>query len=139
MEDEPQLSLRQLSQQTELSVLICQRIVRKNLEDLVTAERYRNNILDVFTINSNWLKGIFNKTRLQHARIFVICGNFLHLCCLMNEESSNVHRSSRLSFFNTLLLIVVYLLLLHYLFTHIARVYLLLLMLCSCRAAAPGT
>jgi hypothetical protein len=86
MEDEPQLSLRQLSQQTELSVLICQRIVRKDLEDLVTAERYRNNILDVFTINSNWLKGIFNKTRLQHARIFVICGNFLHLCCLMKRS-----------------------------------------------------
>jgi hypothetical protein len=37
MEDEPQLSLRQLSQQTELSVLICQRIVRKDLEDSVTA------------------------------------------------------------------------------------------------------
>jgi glycerol-3-phosphate O-acyltransferase len=85
MEDEPQLSLRQLSQQTELSVLICQRIVRKDLEDLVTAERYRNNILHVFTINSNWLKGIFNKTGLQHARIFVICGNFLHLCCLMKS------------------------------------------------------
>jgi hypothetical protein len=34
MEDAPQLSLRQLSQQTELSVS--------------TAERYRNNILDVF-------------------------------------------------------------------------------------------
>jgi hypothetical protein len=32
VEDEPQLSLRQLSQQTELSVSICQRIVRKDLE-----------------------------------------------------------------------------------------------------------
>jgi AraC-like DNA-binding protein len=80
VEDEPQLSLRQLSQQTELSVSTCERIVRKDLEDSVTAERYRNNILDVFTINSNWLKGIFNKTDLQHARLFVICVNFLHLC-----------------------------------------------------------
>jgi transposase len=32
IEDEPQLSLRQLSQQTELSVSTCQRIVRKDLE-----------------------------------------------------------------------------------------------------------
>jgi glycerol-3-phosphate O-acyltransferase len=79
VEDEPQLSLRQLSQQTELSVSTCERIVRKDLEDSVTAERYRNNILDVFTVNSYWLKGIFNKTGLQHARLFVICGNFLHL------------------------------------------------------------
>jgi hypothetical protein len=85
MEDEPQLSLRQLSQETELSVSICQRIVRKDLEDSVTAERYRNNILDVYKINSNWLKGIFNKTGLQHARLFVICGNFLHLCCLIGN------------------------------------------------------
>jgi hypothetical protein len=30
MEDEPQLSLRQLSQQIELSVSTCQRIVRKD-------------------------------------------------------------------------------------------------------------
>jgi hypothetical protein len=29
-------------------VLICQRIVRKDLDDSLTAERYRNNILDVF-------------------------------------------------------------------------------------------
>jgi hypothetical protein len=48
MEDEPQLSFRRLSQQTELSVSTYQRIVRKDLEDSVTAERYRNNILDVF-------------------------------------------------------------------------------------------
>jgi hypothetical protein len=86
LQDEPQLSLRQLSQQTELSVSICQRIARKDLEDSVTAERYRNNILDVFTINSNWLKGIFNNTELQHARLFVICGNFLHLCCLIKRS-----------------------------------------------------
>jgi 4-hydroxy-3-methylbut-2-enyl diphosphate reductase IspH len=86
MEDKSQLSLRQLSQQTELSVSTCERIVRKDLEDSVTAERYRNNILDVFTVNSYWLKGIFNKTGLQHARLFVICGNFLHLCCLMNRS-----------------------------------------------------
>jgi hypothetical protein len=33
---------------TELSVSTCQRIVRKDLDDSVTAERYRNNILDVF-------------------------------------------------------------------------------------------
>jgi hypothetical protein len=32
MEDKPQLSLRQLSQQTELSVSTCQRIVRKDLD-----------------------------------------------------------------------------------------------------------
>jgi hypothetical protein len=80
------LSLRQLSQQTELSVSICQRIVRKDLEDSVTAERYRNNILHVFTINSNWLKGIFNKMGLQHARLFVICGNFLHPFCLIKRS-----------------------------------------------------
>jgi hypothetical protein len=48
MEDEPRLSLRQLSQQTELSVSRCQRIVRNYLEDSVTAERYWNNIFDVF-------------------------------------------------------------------------------------------
>jgi hypothetical protein len=48
MEDEPQLSLGQLSQQIELTVSVCQRIVRKDLEDSVTAERYWNNILDVF-------------------------------------------------------------------------------------------
>jgi hypothetical protein len=44
-----------------------ERIVRKDLEDPVTAERYRNNILDVF-INSRmmtWLMTIFNKTALQ--------------------------------------------------------------------------
>jgi hypothetical protein len=86
VEDELQLSLRQLSQQTELSVSIRQRIVRKDLEDSVTAERYRNNILDVFTINSNWLNGIFNKTGLQHARFFVICGIFLHLCYLIKRS-----------------------------------------------------
>jgi hypothetical protein len=39
MEDERQLSLGQLSQQTELTVPTCQRIVQKDLEDLVTAER----------------------------------------------------------------------------------------------------
>jgi hypothetical protein len=33
---------------TELSVSTCQRIVRKDLDDSVTAERYGNNILDVF-------------------------------------------------------------------------------------------
>jgi hypothetical protein len=48
MKDEFQLSLRQLSLQTELSMSTCQKIVRKDLEDSVTAERYRNNILDVF-------------------------------------------------------------------------------------------
>jgi glycerol-3-phosphate O-acyltransferase len=61
-------SLRQLSQQTELSVSTCQKIVRKDLDDSVTAERYRNNILDVF----------INQLQLaQHGRLFVICGNFL--------------------------------------------------------------
>jgi hypothetical protein len=34
-------------QQTELSVSTCQRIVRKDLENSVTSERYRDNILDV--------------------------------------------------------------------------------------------
>jgi AraC-like DNA-binding protein len=48
MEGEPQLSLRQLSQHTELSVSTCERIIRKDLEDSVTTEGYRNNILDVF-------------------------------------------------------------------------------------------
>jgi hypothetical protein len=43
VEDERQLSLGQLSQQTDLTVSTCQRIVRKDLEDSVTAERYRNN------------------------------------------------------------------------------------------------
>jgi hypothetical protein len=31
-------------------VSICQRIVQKDLEDSVTAERYRNNILDVLVM-----------------------------------------------------------------------------------------
>jgi ribosomal protein S25 len=48
VKNELQLSLRQLSQETELSVSTCQRIVLKHLDDSVTAERYRNNILDVF-------------------------------------------------------------------------------------------
>jgi glycerol-3-phosphate O-acyltransferase len=97
VEDEPQLSLRQLSQQTELSVSTCERIVRKDHEDLVTAERYRNNILDVFTVNSYWLKGIFNKTRLQHARLRNLWQFFAPML-LDEKESSNVHRSSMLSF-----------------------------------------
>jgi hypothetical protein len=59
MEDEPQLSLGQLSQQIELTVSVCQRIVRKDLEDSVTAERYRNNILDVFITQLQLAQGYF--------------------------------------------------------------------------------
>jgi prenyltransferase beta subunit len=60
MEDEPQLSFRQLSQQTELSVSTCQRIERiLILDDLVTAERYRNNILDVFITQLQLAQGYF--------------------------------------------------------------------------------
>jgi hypothetical protein len=46
----------------------CQKIVRKDLEDPVTAERYRNNNLDVF-INQN-IKDVVPV-------LFFICGNFL--------------------------------------------------------------
>jgi hypothetical protein len=45
VEDEPQLSLRQLSQQTELSVSTCEKIVRKDLEDSVTAECFHSQLL----------------------------------------------------------------------------------------------
>jgi hypothetical protein len=50
-----------LSVAAELSVLTCQRIVRKDLDDSVTAERYGNNILEVFI---NQFLGISNKTGL---------------------------------------------------------------------------
>jgi hypothetical protein len=79
MEDEPQLPLKQLSQQTDLSVSTCQRIDRKDLEDSVTAER---KILGVFIYqfhDDELARGYFNKTRLhpiQHGRLFVICNNF---------------------------------------------------------------
>jgi hypothetical protein len=81
MKDESQLSLGQLSLQTEVSVSTCQRIVRKDLEDSATAEKYRNNIFDVFInqLDDDEL-GICDKTGLQpiqHVRLFVICGNFL--------------------------------------------------------------
>jgi glycerol-3-phosphate O-acyltransferase len=61
MEDEPQISLRQLSQQTELSLSTCQRIVRKDLDNSVTAERYRNNILDVFINQLQLVQGYFQQ------------------------------------------------------------------------------
>jgi DNA-binding Lrp family transcriptional regulator len=59
MEDEPQLSLRQLSQQTELSVSTCHRIVRKDLDDSVKAEMYRNKILNVFIAQLQLAQGYF--------------------------------------------------------------------------------
>jgi hypothetical protein len=64
MEDEPQLSLGQLSQQTELTVSTCQRIVRKDHGDSVKAEKYWTNILDVF-INQlhNDGSGVFSTRR----------------------------------------------------------------------------
>jgi hypothetical protein len=98
----PIISLRQLSQQTELSVSTCERIVRKDLEDSVTAERYRNNILDVFTMNSNWLKGISNKTGLQHARLRNLCQFFAPML-LDVEDRGNFQCESKLKaiIFNT--------------------------------------
>jgi hypothetical protein len=61
MEDEPQLSLRQLLQQTELSVSTCQRIVR-------------TGTFFMFSAMMNWLMSIFNKTGLQSIQHG---GNFL--------------------------------------------------------------
>jgi hypothetical protein len=59
MEEEPRSSLRQLWQQTELTMSTCQKIVQKNLDDSVTAERYRNNILDVFVNQLQLAQGYF--------------------------------------------------------------------------------
>jgi methylphosphotriester-DNA--protein-cysteine methyltransferase len=53
--------LGQLLQQTELTVSTCQRIVRKDLEDSVTAERYWNNILDVFINQLQLAQGYFQQ------------------------------------------------------------------------------
>jgi hypothetical protein len=63
MEDDRQLSLRQLLQHTELTMATCQRIVRKDLEDSVTADMYWKNILEVFSsINSTkMVQGYFQQ------------------------------------------------------------------------------
>jgi hypothetical protein len=73
-----------------------------DLEYSVTAERYRNNILDVSISqlhDDNWLMGIFNKTGLQpilHEVLFVICGNFLTIGWSIEisalQESQILHR-----------------------------------------------
>jgi hypothetical protein len=81
MENEPQLSLRQLSQQTERSVSTYQRIV-KDLEDSVTAERYRKNIFDVFNNqlhDDELAHGYFQQdvaTSHTARGLFVICGRY---------------------------------------------------------------
>jgi uncharacterized protein YihD (DUF1040 family) len=78
---EPQLSLRQLSQQTERSVSTYQRIV-KDLEDSVTAERYRKNIFDVFNNplhDDELAHGYFQQdvaTSHTARGLFVICGRY---------------------------------------------------------------
>jgi hypothetical protein len=45
------------------------------LDNSATAERYRNNILDVFITQLQLAQGYFNKTGLQHGRLFVICAS----------------------------------------------------------------
>jgi AraC-like DNA-binding protein len=74
MEEERQLSLGQLLQQTELTVSTCQRIVRKDLEDSVTAERYWNNILDVFINQLQLAQGYFQQdgATARETSLFVV-------------------------------------------------------------------
>jgi hypothetical protein len=57
LEDKPQLSLRQLSQQCQLVKELFERMLI--LDDSVTAERYRNNILDVFITQLQLAQGYF--------------------------------------------------------------------------------
>jgi hypothetical protein len=47
---------------SRLSMSTCQRIVRKDLDDSVTAERYRNNILDVFINQLQLTQGYFHSS-----------------------------------------------------------------------------
>jgi hypothetical protein len=72
MEEERQLSLGQLLQQTELTVSTCQRIVV--VEDSVTAERYWNNILDVFINQLQLAQGYFQQdgATARETSLFVV-------------------------------------------------------------------
>jgi hypothetical protein len=94
MEDEPQLSLRQLSQQTELSVLICQRIVRKDLEDSVTAlSPFTETTFLMCSQSTPTGSRVFSIRRGYSTRTFRYLWQFFAPMLLDEEESSNVHRS----------------------------------------------
>jgi hypothetical protein len=78
-----QLSLGQLSQQTELTVSTCQRIVPNDLEDSVTAERYWNNILDVFINQLQSGQGYFQQDGATAREIFDLHLRRLIITCFL--------------------------------------------------------